>query len=393
MIEVKVLFMSILVLRNHDTDAPVQELRFDLKLGCFITDANQPISRYSLESELVFKHPILDEPPLSPVGTHQYVYHYDNEEQFYLALRVAYATLLQSEHPSLCSIHIQPSAQYVENTRFYNLYFSSHPKKPAKQQVTTHALNHMLQKLYGKPFQYSNQILMDYTVTWVDLPAQLDADELYTQAAIAPARGSEHQYCLDRYELRFLNTHIGFGIFTRTAIQQGEVIAQYCGNIVSKNTDYLSYCYNAFENSGYNLLLDAYHCGNFTRFINHAPEPSTQLIPAKCLSANVGVENHPKYGNHCILFIASRDIAAGEQVLFSYGERYFGTNIPMSYVKANGVFVDKKQRRLKNVNTELKKYLSVFADFGDRRAQWSLLKKPIMVLALGILMGLWFQEG
>lgn len=60
--------------------------------------------------------------------------------------------------------------------------------------------------------------------------------------------------------------------------------------------------------------IDAARLGNKTRFINHAEDPESGLnCEAKILLVN---------GEHRIKFVALRDIAVGEELLFNYGKKF-----------------------------------------------------------------------
>ncbi len=383
--------MGIVVLRNHTADAAVQQLRFDLKTGRFLTQSEQIVNRCDLASVLGFTHPILEEKPLVQTAKNQYSYIYHNDEEFCLALRYAYATLLQVEDPALCSIRIQPAEQYLQDTQQYKIYFSCHPNKSAVQQLSTLQLNAMLNETQGVAFQYCNHDLLDHTLTWVDFAEEIDADTLYQTSSTTPQSGPGHQICLDQYELRFINTQIGFGLFSRTAIGKGELIFQYCGKFVPKNLEYWNYSYAPKKDCGYSLMLDAKYIGNASRFVNHAPEHSVHPIPQKYLTANVGAENRKKYGTSRIMLIANRDIAPGEQILSSYGCEYYATSENCFFITKSGVVTDGKQRRVKNNAAKLSQYLSVFARYDIKRAQWLLLRRPLTVLFLCVGFGFWLR--
>lgn len=382
--------MGVLVLRNHNPDAALQQLQFDLKTGHFLTPSKEKIRKQDLASGLAFTHPILDETPLVPIAKNQYVYHYHNEETFCLALRYAYATFLSAKNPALCAIKMQPSEQYFHDAHQFKVYFSPHPQKAATQQLTVRQLNAMLTELYGQPFQYCNHNVLEKTLYWRDFSMEMDADKLYLTNHL-DLQKTDHQACLDRYELRFMNTQIGFGLFARYAIQTGEVVAQYCGEYVSKRTKYKNYCYIPNKTCSYNLLLDAHHIGNIARFVNHGPEPDSQTHPGKYLTANVDVKNHRMYGTSRIVLIASRDIQPGEQILSSYGRQYFRVPDSSLQMKKNGAVFTSKQKRVQDSAIQLKQYLFVFAQYGIKRAQWMIIRKPLLVLLLCIGLGLWLQ--
>ena len=215
--------MTVLILRNSNSEAIIQQLSFNLETGHFLTENNQIVTRHELV-DLAFTHPILREDPLTETGKHQYSYIYHNDIEFCLALRYLYATLLQADNPAACSFRIQPAEQYFLDTKQYELYFSCHPKKAARQRLRMSQVNSMMTDIYGSPFQYCNHIVLDKTLTWVDLPKEMTADALYH----SPEQNwSPHQACLEQVELRFINERIAFGLFARTPIQKGALISQY----------------------------------------------------------------------------------------------------------------------------------------------------------------------
>ena len=55
---------------------------------------------------------------------------------------------------------------------------------------------------------------------------------------------------------------------------------------------------------------------NWCRFINHAPEPECNL---RCRSLAADMHGNPR-----IWFVALRDIEAGEELLYDYGDNYWG---------------------------------------------------------------------
>ena len=378
--------MTVLILRNSNSEAIIQQLSFNLETGHFLTENNQIVTRHELV-DLAFTHPILREDPLTETGKHQYSYIYHNDIEFCLALRYLYATLLQADNPAACSFRIQPAEQYFLDTKQYELYFSCHPKKAARQRLRMSQVNSMMTDIYGSPFQYCNHIVLDKTLTWVDLPKEMTADALYH----SPEQNwSPHQACLEQVELRFINERIAFGLFARTPIQKGALISQYCGELVAKDIENKSYSYIPLVDGGYQLCLDAKHVGNVGRFLNHAPVSVTK--PTRYLSANVKAEDHWIYGTRHIMLFATKDILPGEQLLSSYGNVFFIDPEAMLYIKPNGIITDHKHRRIKNRYEKTKPCLTVFAQYGIKRAQWLLIRKPLIVLLLCIGFGAWFRH-
>lgn len=57
-------------------------------------------------------------------------------------------------------------------------------------------------------------------------------------------------------------------------------------------------------------VVDAYHTGNFTRFLNHSCDPNCQLVPCYINESNID--------KPLLTVFARRDIEAGEELCFSY---------------------------------------------------------------------------
>ncbi|KAF7377804.1 Histone-lysine N-methyltransferase, H3 lysine-9 specific [Mycena sanguinolenta] len=64
------------------------------------------------------------------------------------------------------------------------------------------------------------------------------------------------------------------------------------------------------EGSNGEYVVDAYHAGNFTRFLNHSCDPNCKVTPCYI--------DEPDLMKSLITLFASRDIAAGEELCFAY---------------------------------------------------------------------------
>lgn len=371
--------MTVLILRNHHPEAEVQQLRFNLKTGQFLTEDQKIIKKEEIGSQLKFTHPILTEKTLVEFKPFHYAFTYTNDEEFYLALRYVYATLVQAKNPNKCFFHLKPGEHFFTDRNKFKFYFSSDCKRPAQQCLSLKQFDAMMSDIYAKKFQYCNQVFIDETLTRVDLPTKLQADALYKEAE--DYQYADHKACLEQCELRYINSKVGFGVFAHTDIKEGTLITQYCGRYMPKKTAYQNYSYLPGKNEGYNLMLDAQLYGNISRFINHATKPE-ELEHKSYLSANLIAENHPAYGNCRIMLIASRDIKQGEQLLSDYGEDYFKISKNMFAMHKNGDVRDLRHRKVKDTYAQLRVYLSIFARYGNRRAQWVLCKRPLIVLVL-----------
>lgn len=120
----------------------------------------------------------------------------------------------------------------------------------------------------------------------------------------------------------------GYGLFTAEDIGENEFVIEYSGELItndegvrrearrgnvfdeSKNTSYL---FTLLETEG--TWVDAAIYGNLSRYINHAGEgdkKGANIIP-KILYVN---------GEYRIRFSATRDIKAGEELFFNYGDNF-----------------------------------------------------------------------
>lgn len=116
--------------------------------------------------------------------------------------------------------------------------------------------------------------------------------------------------------ISWIDDAIGYGVFTSVPIAVKTFIGEYTG-IVRKwrlfgrweNYYCFDYMIGAGESSSY--VIDAKCSGNHTRFINHSFEPNVELV-------SVDYE-----GQIRVLLYAKRQIEAGEQLLYDYGDDYW----------------------------------------------------------------------
>ncbi|UKZ75449.1 hypothetical protein TrVFT333_003134 [Trichoderma virens FT-333] len=121
---------------------------------------------------------------------------------------------------------------------------------------------------------------------------------------------------------------VGYGLFTAEDIAQDEFIVEYVGELITHDEGVrrearrgdvfdeesnISYVFTLLENEG--IWVDAAIYGNLSRYINHASEHDTRgcNITPRILYVN---------GEFRIEFTALRDIKAGEELFFNYGENF-----------------------------------------------------------------------
>ncbi|RDL31117.1 uncharacterized protein BP5553_09906 [Venustampulla echinocandica] len=112
----------------------------------------------------------------------------------------------------------------------------------------------------------------------------------------------------------------GYGLYTAEAVQKGCFLSEYTGEVISRgegdrrgviyDQKLLSFLFDLNSEK----TIDGARLGNKARFMNHADKEKDGLNCA----ANICLVN----GEHRIKFIALRDIDAGEELLFDYGQAF-----------------------------------------------------------------------
>jgi hypothetical protein len=125
----------------------------------------------------------------------------------------------------------------------------------------------------------------------------------------------------DHFELRKTDDR-GIGAYTTRAFKKGDLLGWYAGEILpashSKNSsDYLMEMPIGSElyiSSPTNVLIDAAHVGNWTRFINHSCDPYCDF-------------RMRRVGDVRIMTVeALRGVPEGAEVTVDYGDEYYGVD-------------------------------------------------------------------
>ncbi|KAJ7457209.1 hypothetical protein B0H11DRAFT_211520 [Mycena galericulata] len=110
-------------------------------------------------------------------------------------------------------------------------------------------------------------------------------------------------------------------------IVKGSMVGIYTGLILRRKDAAslpnfrLSYCFDldAMENlkaeHNNSYTVDAFSCGNWTRFINHSCEPNLRVMPV--VSDTVPEDNLPY-----LAFVAAEDISAYSEFTFDYNPKH-----------------------------------------------------------------------
>jgi len=122
-------------------------------------------------------------------------------------------------------------------------------------------------------------------------------------------------------EVFFVSPEKGYGVRCPVPLLKGTFVAEYTGELVSKNErEFREYQYTLENKPQYmialgtgaqsSLWLDATYCGNVSRFFNHSCEPNLNKMTVFVEHRD---ERAPRVG-----FFAARDIPANEELCWKY---------------------------------------------------------------------------
>lgn len=112
----------------------------------------------------------------------------------------------------------------------------------------------------------------------------------------------------DKFELKFINTYIGHGVFARQRIEKGEALLEYKGILTSDIEDDETGFKYYFKHNGKMSCIDATFSDGLGRMVNDQCQKK-----ANCKVKKV-IENGVK-----LWLYAVRDIFVGEQLTYDYG--------------------------------------------------------------------------
>jgi len=107
-------------------------------------------------------------------------------------------------------------------------------------------------------------------------------------------------------KLKVKRSNAGLGLFTDELIKKGEFVIEYFGPILSREEADIKGGKYLFEISS-RRTVDGSSRSNVARYINHSCKPNCEI--------------EIKRGR--ILVFAIRNIRAGEELAYDYGEEYF----------------------------------------------------------------------
>ena len=354
----------------------------DLAARICTLDEQHSIDLQQLLHHSDFHHPLLTTAPTDKAAE-VFHYEYDDIDGLLHASAFVYSTLIHSNTPQNCRFKINPSARFQWFKSYGQIGFSTTLQQPATEFINMSQLEPLIQAISGAPFKFCEDVVIDDSFTWHDLPDIVDGDSLYL-AEEKIVELLKHPVNFSAYELRYIHPDIGFGVFTKKLIPKGDVISFYTG--VKKTQKSLTNGRYFFDiNSDcLNMYLDAYAFGNITRFINHAPkeeESKRVLSRNQLLTANLTPIYHYLNGISVVIYSVNRDIAPGEQLLVNYGKPFF-TNSPMARFKSNGNLVILFNDFFKFSRRKKLTHFKIMANHGIKKARSYMVLRWTIIVAM-----------
>ena len=133
----------------------------------------------------------------------------------------------------------------------------------------------------------------------------------------------KQKYTVGNHKVAVKRSKAGLGLFAAELIPKGSCIIEYVGRVISKKEEYTSRSKYLFEINS-RRTIDGAMRSNIARYINHSCRP------------NVEAENWQGR----IFMMAYRNIKAGEELSFDYGQEYWD-----EHIKGKGCRCDKCQAK------------------------------------------------
>lgn len=112
------------------------------------------------------------------------------------------------------------------------------------------------------------------------------------------------------WKLLVKRSSAGLGLFAGEDIPKGACLIEYVGRPLSHEEEYTSRSKYLFEINS-RLTIDGQARSNTARYINHSCKPNAD----------------PEIRNRRIFIMALKNIPAGEEITYNYGEEYWNEHI------------------------------------------------------------------
>ncbi|MDI9819279.1 MULTISPECIES: SET domain-containing protein-lysine N-methyltransferase [unclassified Legionella] len=330
---------------NQDRQSAYKKAIFDVASGTYLVNDNEKIGPHSFRT-LNFSHPLLNHPVLYPVNN-ICQYTCNSRKTFLQMARYIYATLIQEESSRDYLFKITSSEALFHSMNNHKIPFSIDYHKAASKLISVNHLNAIITEFSDCRFQFYDHLLIDEEVSFTNLPPVVNGDSLFEENPILNQLLNQSDD-FKKYELRYINSLIGCGVYSRKLIREGEAVCVYYGK---KSSDPINkrYYFNP-EIDVLNLGVDAREYGNIARFVNHAP--ASDNSDCSLIKANLVAKRDVLNGIENIVYYALRDIIKGEQLLIDYGVEYFEHMEPFRFTPdgtlvsvENGALFDSKEQR------------------------------------------------
>ncbi|XP_060836432.1 histone-lysine N-methyltransferase SETMAR-like [Rhopalosiphum padi] len=121
-----------------------------------------------------------------------------------------------------------------------------------------------------------------------------------------------------RIGLRITHCNKGYGLYTDIAIERGQFVCEYAGEIIdlteaqrrsnSDNENYIFVINEYFSGHVTTTVIDSTVIGNIGRYINHSCEPNCMIVPVRVDSLI------PR-----LAIFAIKDLQCNEEITYHYG--------------------------------------------------------------------------
>lgn len=370
-----------IVLTNKNTHSKCRSIIFNTDTNLFLLEDKQQLKKNELIN-IEFEHPLLVQPGVRPFNG-IYHYQYDDIEGLLGSAIYVYSILLQESAPSSCKFKISPSSSFIYSNTKEQIYCSIKGNQRANESINIENFEFLISDLSGYSFKFLNHIAIKDSFTVKDLPNSIDGDLLFeTNEQLVNLL--KRPCNLARFELRYIDPAVRFGLFSRELIQKDEIIFSYSGEKRIFDSKHKGYAFECRADC-LKMHIDASRYGNISRFVNHAPEPNYDNSDSHLLDANLKTISRNLNGIEIIFFKATRNILIGEQLLVNYGENSFKTH-PMARFTSKGKVISKDRLGLWKRSQNKIAHIKMMANHGLKKAQYYILLRLFLIsLALLII--------
>lgn len=316
----------------------------------------------------------------------EYCLQYQDMNAFSTVPRRFFSTLIKATSPS-DGIRIQYTGEACGG-KVNAVPFSSKSNQHAKEQLSLSQFEQFVRTRYhSQTFQYFEGVFLDEVLRVDSLPSLIDTVQL--TSCSEPLQGFLNSPTIPRIEIRFISDRVGLGVFSVEEIEKGTPLFMYSGKLESKSV--ITSMYSFISNSDcFNREMNARDYGNFSRFMNHAPDSSIENIAR----ANVACINSNFYGVDIKQFVSNKKIMKGDQLLFDYKAGYWKHCEPCFFKSVNNsLVINPRGKKIKESNVISLSVMRDMAYSGCRSAKMKVFVRPLVsflvLLGMSYLLNQW----